>query len=1855
MMGPFLPRKNNEPVSQENNRSKSLQEVAMNTLSTISLRNFWVKTILLSGLTAWLLLSALTCMAQQRGTYPQGSYALSNIESINPVNGNLMFNIPLGALPAGRKGMSAVVGLYYNSKLYDSYLGEACYFDEYNQYVCTPADKLMDSPEGGWRLGFQYKLQVYGNPNLGCRDAFKVSMSFPDGSIHEFIPYGHEEIGGYYFISPDGYGFDSACHWNLLSSGTMTYYSTDGTYLKLEVQHDTNDGWENNPWTLSLPDGGKVKFNEPGANGLRIYDSNSNYIEVQNFVLPNGNPVNKIVDQFNRSITIEADPSEGTTLVKVPGANGDTLIWTITWVTLLVGSHPDYWEYITSGHNGQNYTFALPGPPVINQIILPSQAGGNAYTFDYNNPHDLQGYCEVKSVTLPSADQNKAKASYTYTTSGSYPPFLTDVLENKVKQKTLKYLEQHDNSTTFDNPANYITETWTYTYADPCTGGANTITSPNGSVTTEWSYGRIAGGGPLYCTIWEVPWRTGLIYKSERPDGTVVERIWQTNTPQSPYLARDINPYTKTEFVSIRNAAGALVKTAITDYKYDKNNNLTQRVEYDFVDYNTVPRDGNGRPTGIPAEALAALKRVAVNTYNSPAPDASDKTTPTPCAYNRPGSPDVRMAIESSEIRSGFSSGTALTRTEIFYDNALTTANPIQVRAWDSFKNNISQPITRPLTTTNSSSVYTQYDSYGNAPLVTDVNNVQIKSDYDPIVADDQSTANLYPTRIRKAYGTSVQLSSSLTYDFATGQTLTTTDDDNQVTNKATYDDLGRPTMSQEAFGTASERRTVTQYYDALRVSVTKLDLETVGDGKIVSVQHYDQLGRSRLSRKLENPAIESATDETTGVKVQTRFISTSANTYKLVSNPYRGANSIAAGGENTMGWTRETMDRTGRVIEIESFDGSGLPAPWGANNNSMGKVTIAYDANYTTTTDQAGKVKRKRVNALALLDRADEPDSVNNLGTQGAPVQPTYYTYDALGRLTQVTQGSQTRSFIYSSLSRLLSATNPEKNGADTYEYDASGNNTKHTDARGWYTESIYDSLNRVTTVDYSNTAVNPDIKKFYDNPAAGKYGKGRYWKEYTGGDETTGQTVEYSGVDGYDIFGRPLSLTQKFKTAGVWSPAFTTLHVYDRSGNVKEKTLPSLRKLTYSFDAVGRLSQMVGNIGDGVQRAYSSRIQYNPQGQLIREQFGTATPLYHRRHYNSRGQLFDVRLGTDGGAINDGPNPAQWTGASWNRGALRMFYSSNLIEYAWPAVASQSNNGNLYRQDHFVPTALDGSGSVTSWVMSADYYCYDSLNRVAQTAEETYTSAGGYAPNVFNQQYSYDKYGNRTVSGTLNLASPSFKYVAATNRQKAPTDSDTDSVNDKMRYDQVGNLIKDTHTQGGAGDRTYDVNNQMLTAIGPNGLLNTYAYDAEGHRVRRFINNGQYNWWHVYGIGGELVAEYAAGANPNAPVKEYGYRQGELLIVGDVEASCAIRWLITDQVGTPRMLADTTGSLAGISRHDYLPYGEELTAGYGGRTIAQGYTGDCVRDKFVGYERDAETGLDYAEARYYGSAYGRFTSVDPAMGSARKSMPQSWNRYSYVLNRPLSLVDPTGEFWIYKAYEEVKFIRKGSPTEKERKKYEAEGYQIIEDNTTVQFHGGGTPDYALLRYKKAILGDDGQIHIIHPADKLAPVILGIFWGLPVLGLAGSPVLPEVLPAVIASPVLPQIAGGIAVTATVSLPLLQQVLSDPPPPPEADDKPPLYTVRLQAQGGGVEESVVLTGQTPITVAQGLDGLETLKSNLSRRELRERADPFRRAERFIRNAPAGGGVGPPGRSFAVPESGGIRVDVEIKRGINFRE
>jgi RHS repeat-associated protein len=67
---------------------------------------------------------------------------------------------------------------------------------------------------------------------------------------------------------------------------------------------------------------------------------------------------------------------------------------------------------------------------------------------------------------------------------------------------------------------------------------------------------------------------------------------------------------------------------------------------------------------------------------------------------------------------------------------------------------------------------------------------------------------------------------------------------------------------------------------------------------------------------------------------------------------------------------------------------------------------------------------------------------------------------------------------------------------------------------------------------------------------------------------------------------------------------------------------------------------------------------------------------------------------------------------------------------------------------------------------------------------------------------------------------------------------------------------------------------------------------------------------------------------------------------------------------------------------------------------------------NNFTSYNRDSETGFDYAMARYYGDRHGRFMSPDPGHVGASIGDPQSWNAYAYVGNDPINWVDPDGLF---------------------------------------------------------------------------------------------------------------------------------------------------------------------------------------------------------------------------------------------------
>lgn len=99
-------------------------------------------------------------------------------------------------------------------------------------------------------------------------------------------------------------------------------------------------------------------------------------------------------------------------------------------------------------------------------------------------------------------------------------------------------------------------------------------------------------------------------------------------------------------------------------------------------------------------------------------------------------------------------------------------------------------------------------------------------------------------------------------------------------------------------------------------------------------------------------------------------------------------------------------------------------------------------------------------------------------------------------------------------------------------------------------------------------------------------------------------------------------------------------------------------------------------------------------------------------------------------------------------------------------------------------------------------------------------------------------------------------------------------------------------------------------------------------------------------------------------------------------------------------------------MRRHDYLPFGEELTASVGAQRSGVGYEPPLsnVRQKFASKERDIETGLDYFGARYFASVQGRFTSTDSE--GPELLNPQTLNKYRYCLNNPLRYIDQDGKY---------------------------------------------------------------------------------------------------------------------------------------------------------------------------------------------------------------------------------------------------
>jgi RHS repeat-associated protein len=154
--------------------------------------------------------------------------------------------------------------------------------------------------------------------------------------------------------------------------------------------------------------------------------------------------------------------------------------------------------------------------------------------------------------------------------------------------------------------------------------------------------------------------------------------------------------------------------------------------------------------------------------------------------------------------------------------------------------------------------------------------------------------------------------------------------------------------------------------------------------------------------------------------------------------------------------------------------------------------------------------------------------------------------------------------------------------------------------------------------------------------------------------------------------------------------------------------------------------------------------------------------------------------------------------------------------------------------------------------------------------------------------------------------------------------------------------------------------------------------------------------------GVGSDALSESDLSGNFN---EEYVFFDGMRVSRID-RPSDTVHSFIVDHLGSSRMMvvASGTNSLTTEQDVDYTPYG----------IVAYGTASDPYQ--FTSKERDSESMLDNFGARHYASSIGRFMVPDPAGRAAQDPMnPQSWNLYAYVLNNPLSAIDPLGLDCVY------------------------------------------------------------------------------------------------------------------------------------------------------------------------------------------------------------------------------------------------
>jgi len=636
-------------------------------------------------------------------------------------------------------------------------------------------------------------------------------------------------------------------------------------------------------------------------------------------------------------------------------------------------------------------------------------------------------------------------------------------------------------------------------------------------------------------------------------------------------------------------------------------------------------------------------------------------------------------------------------------------------------------------------------------------------------------------------------------------------------------------------------------------------------------------------------------------------------------------------------------------------------------------------------------------------------------------------YGYESFGNLTTVkrtpSDGSKagqllTTELAYDVLGRKSAMTDADK-GTLTYTSNALGELLTQTDAKGQTQSLFYDALGRMIErrenrlLDNGSLVPEPTAKWSYDDAllvGTSQKAIGLLINENNG--LSGPNSGEFRRGFSYDAFGRSAALATVLEGTTYYQRT-----TYDQYGRVFQSfdastnaASPAGQLQVYSADGypIGVREAANGLIG----QIYSEVLSLSARQQVRSERYHASNNLVSDRIFeDNTGRLASITTGTNNG--------------SGNNGALQKW------SFQW------DKNGSLSERS-----------DTTNGADWKEEFTYDKLDRLTNVKQ---VRSNGFTSNLDTLNLGYDQLGNiisKTGAGIANLGSYQYKSFELGCANTAGPHA-VSQVNGKSYcYDRNGNnttvrkngsvirtivytgfdlaesVVRDELTPEGRIQAQvsfkYGVDRGMFKRTdGGTGGSGSNCASPDGMFCARFedsdtpITTGTASKTTYYVGNVEFIREGIVDK-----VKRY---IGSYLVITTISKNAPVfEYMLRDSLGSIDTIASETGVLK--SRQSFNAHGQRRTAAlptagswsilnplqislFDTSTTTQGYTG---------HEQLDGVGLVHMNARLYDPEIGRFIQADDYVEA---DATQGLNRYSYVLNNPLSATDPTGNFSLRQA----------------------------------------------------------------------------------------------------------------------------------------------------------------------------------------------------------------------------------------------